>query len=166
MAISDRIAVMENGRIAQLDTAEMLYRRPASAFVAGFLGRANLLRVTVEHVENGRAILDLGGQKLVARLDSTIGVGSAASVIVRPESISMGPPNGGLTGVVRTRTYLGEKIEYEVTLAGQTLHVVRFDPAEDEGFAPGSPVSLIVPEAKLRLLGGEGSQLDTAGPGP
>ena len=152
MAISDRIAVMENGRIAQLDTAEVLYRRPASAFVAGFLGRANLLRVTVTHVENGRATLAIGNQTLVACLDAPVSVGSAATVIVRPESISIAPPNGGLTGVVQTRTYLGEKVEYEVALAGQTLHVVRFDPAEDEGFAPGSTVSLIVPEAKLRIL--------------
>src|ERR1700692_1758542 len=50
MAISDRIAVMEAGRIAQLDTAEALYRRPTSAFVAGFIGRANLLRATVESI--------------------------------------------------------------------------------------------------------------------
>ena len=67
MAISDRIAVMESGRIVQLDTAEALYRRPASAFVAGFIGRANLLRAIVESVSDGRATLDIGGNKLVMR---------------------------------------------------------------------------------------------------
>ena len=64
MAISDRIAVMEAGRIVQLDSAEALYRRPASAFVAGFIGRANLLRAIVESVSQGRATLDVGGQKI------------------------------------------------------------------------------------------------------
>jgi ABC-type Fe3+/spermidine/putrescine transport system ATPase subunit len=43
MAISDRIAVMEAGRIVQLDTADALYRRPASAFVAGFIGRGKFV---------------------------------------------------------------------------------------------------------------------------
>src|ERR1700710_1371830 len=70
MAISDRIAVMETGRIVQLDTAEMPYRHPATAFVAGFIGRANLLQATVESVSGGTAILDIGGQKLATPAQS------------------------------------------------------------------------------------------------
>jgi len=58
----------------------------------------------------------------------------------------------GLTGVVRTRIYLGDKIEYEVAFGGQTLHVVRFNPAEDEEFLPGSTVSISIPAANVRLV--------------
>jgi iron(III) transport system ATP-binding protein len=152
MAISDRIAVMETGRIVQLDTAEMLYRHPASAFVAGFIGRANLLRATVESVSANGVILDIGGQKLAARAEGAPAPGHPVGVVVRPESIAIGAAGTGPTGVVQVRTYLGDKIEYEVGFGGQTLHVVRFNPAEDEEFLPGTIVSISIPAANVRLV--------------
>ena len=153
MAISDRIAVMEAGRIVQLDTAEALYRRPISAFVAGFIGRANLLRATVESVsDDNRATLDVGGQKLVMRSEGVPSPGNPVSVVVRPESIAIVAPNTGLAAVVRARTYLGDKIEYDVSFGGQTLNIVRFNPADDEEFLPGTTVSLSIPEANVRLV--------------
>jgi iron(III) transport system ATP-binding protein len=153
MAISDRIAVMETGRIAQLDSAEALYRRPTSAFVAGFIGRANLLHATVESVRDGRTTLDIGGQKLVMPADGTPAAGDSVSVVVRPESIAIVTMNTGLTGVVRARTYLGDKIEYEVDFGGQTLNIVRFNPADGEAFLPGSTVFLSIPPTNVRLVG-------------
>jgi ABC-type Fe3+/spermidine/putrescine transport system ATPase subunit len=152
MAISDRIAVMEAGRIVQLDTAEVLYRHPATAFVAGFIGRANLLRATVESVSGDSAILDIGGQKLAAGAKGAPAPGNPVNIVVRPESVAIGTPGAGLTGMVQTRTYLGDKIEYEVAFGGQTLHIVRFNPAEDEEFLPGSTVSISIPAANVRLV--------------
>lgn len=152
MAISDRIAVMETGQIAQLDTAEMLYRHPTSAFVAGFIGRANLLRATVESVSQENAILDIGGQKLRVRAEGAPAPGNPVSIVVRPEAIAIVTSNTGLTGVVRTRTYLGDKIEYEVAFGGQTLHIVRFNPAQDEEFLPETTVSISMPPANVRLV--------------
>jgi spermidine/putrescine ABC transporter ATP-binding subunit len=153
MAISDRIAVMETGRIAQLDSAEALYRRPTSAFVAGFIGRANLLRASVESVSDGRATLDIGGQKLVMPADGTPAAGDSVSVVVRPEAIAIVTMNTGATGVVRARTYLGDKIEYEVDFGGQTLNIVRFNPADGEVFLPGATVFLSIPPTNVRLVG-------------
>ena len=152
MAISDRIAVMETGRIAQLDTAEALYRHPASAFVAGFIGRANLLRANVESVNGDNAVLDVGGQKLAVRSGGMPVPGNSVGVVVRPEAIAIGTSNTGLSGVVQVRTYLGDKIEYEVAFGGQTLHVVRFNPAEDEEFLPGTSISISIPPANIRLV--------------
>ena len=152
MAISDRIAVMEAGRIVQLDTAEMLYRHPATAFVAGFIGRANLLHATVESVNGDTAVLDVGGQKLAVRAKGAPAPGNPISVVVRPESITMSTSVPGLTGLVKTRAYLGDKIEYEVIFGGQTLHIVRFNPAENEEFLPGTPVSISISAASVRLV--------------
>jgi iron(III) transport system ATP-binding protein len=152
MAISDRIAVMEAGRIVQLDTAEALYRRPTSAFVAGFIGRANLLRATVRSVANGRATLDVGGEILVMPADGVPAPGSVVSVVIRPEAIAIDRADKGPTAVVQARTYLGDKIEYEVTFGGQTLSIVRFNPGEDEAVVPGTIVSLDIPAANIRLV--------------
>ncbi len=152
MAISDRIAVMEAGRIVQLDTAEALYRRPASAFVAGFIGRANLLRAIVRSVADGRATLDVGGQILVMPAEGVPAAGDPVSVVVRPEKVAIVASNTGPTAVVQSRTYLGDKIEYEVTFGGQTLTIVRFNPADGEDFSPGTSVSLSLREADIRLV--------------
>jgi ABC-type Fe3+/spermidine/putrescine transport system ATPase subunit len=152
MAISDRIAVMEAGRIVQLDTAEALYRRPASAFVAGFIGRANLVHGEVVSVADGRATLDVGGNRLVMRADRVPTPGNRVSVVVRPEAIAIVGSDTGLKGVVRSRTYLGDKIEYEVAFGGQILNIVRFNPADGEEFLPGTSVSLSIAEANVRLV--------------
>ncbi len=152
MAISDRIAVMETGRIVQLGTAETLYRHPATAFVAGFIGRANLLRATVESVSGDSAILDIGGQKLAVGARGAPAPGNPVSLVVRPELIAIGTSDTGLTATVQTRTYLGDKIEYEVAFGGQTLHIVRFNPAENEEFLPETGVSINIPAANVRLV--------------
>jgi iron(III) transport system ATP-binding protein len=152
MAISDRIAVMEGGKIAQLDTAETLYRRPTSAFVAGFIGRANLLRATVRSVADNVATLDVGGEMLTMLADGVPAAGSAVSVVIRPESIAIAGSGTGLTAVVQSRTWLGDKIEYGVAFGGQTLSIVRFDPGDDEAILPGTVVSLAVPANAVRLV--------------
>jgi ABC-type Fe3+/spermidine/putrescine transport system ATPase subunit len=144
---------MEAGRIVQLDTAEVLYRHPTSAFVAGFIGRANLLRAVVDSVGDGRAIVDVGGQKLTVPAEVAIACGDLVNVVVRPEAIAIATSASGLTGVVEARTYLGDKIEYEVTFGGQTLNIVRFNPAEHEVLLPGTNVFLSIPEANVRLVG-------------
>jgi iron(III) transport system ATP-binding protein len=152
MAISDRIAVMEAGRIVQLDSAEALYRRPATAFVAGFIGRVNLLHATVESVSPDQTTLDIGGQKIGIRAQGAPAPGDPVSVVVRPEAIAIVSSQTGLTGVVQSRTYLGDKIEYEVTFGGQLLNVVRFNPADDEGISPGTTVSISIAPPDVRLV--------------
>jgi iron(III) transport system ATP-binding protein len=152
MAISDRIAVMEGGRIVQLDTAEALYRRPTSAFVAGFIGRANLLRAIVRSVADGVATLDVGGETLTMPAEGVPALGSAVNVVIRPESIAIEKSDQGPMAVVQTRTYLGDKIEYELSFGGQTFTVVRFNPGEDEAVLPGTAVSLDIPAAAIRLV--------------
>ena len=152
MAISDRIAVMEKGRIAQLDDAEALYRRPASAFVAGFIGRANLLRATVERVDADRAILNIGAQKIAVASQGVPAPGHSVNAVVRPEAITISSSVTGLTGVVQSRIYLGDKIEYEVSFGGQLLNVVCFNPADDEGYLPGTSVSIGIASSDIRLV--------------
>jgi spermidine/putrescine ABC transporter ATP-binding subunit len=152
MAISDRIAVMAAGRIVQLDTAEALYRRPSSAFVAGFIGRANLLHATVISVSEGRVTVDVGGQKLAIRAQGAPAPGNPVNAVVRPEAIAIVSSDTGLTGVVQSRTYLGDKIEYEVAFGGQMLNIARFNPAEDEGYSPGTTIFISIPSAEIRLV--------------
>ena len=152
MAISDRIAVMDQGRIAQCDTAEDLYRRPASSFVASFLGRTNLLDASFVGRDGDYAILDIEGQRLPVRTTAALGPGDAVRAMIRPEAVGIGPPGTGLRASVLTRTYLGDKVEYVVRFASHNLHIVRFNPAENERFEPGGEVRIELPPDGLQLL--------------
>ena len=100
MAISDRIAIMDQGRIAQCDTAEELYRRPVSGFVAGFLGRTNLLDAVLVGRDGDRVVLEIEGQRLSIRASAALRTGRAVRAMIRPEAIGIGPSGGGLTATV------------------------------------------------------------------
>jgi len=152
MAISDRIAVMQDGRIAQLGSAEELYRRPASSFVASFLGRANLLPATVRESGGGSVTLDIAGTALTVAVETTYPAGATLNVMIRPERVALRSPDAGLTGEIVRRTYLGEKVEYAVQIGGVLLHVVRADPPEGETLAAGQRVGIALPRDGVRLL--------------
>jgi len=159
MAISDRIAVMNRGAVIQLDMAEELYRRPASAFVARFIGRTNLLDAVVAAVGRGHVDLDIVGW--AHRLETAsehIEAGMAVRIVVRPETVAIGPAggDGAIDGEVVSRTYLGDKVEYAITVGPNTLQVVEFNPTESVRFDPGAKVGIRLPARGIQLLAGEG----------
>ena len=127
MAVSDRIAVMNGGTIVQIGSAEDLYLRPADEFVAQFIGRVNLIP--------GRV------------------AGAAVRRVVRPEMIRLSPaPGAGLAGTILSRTYLGEKTEYLVSCAGETLQVVCYGTGPEAKLAEGAQVSVLLPEGDVGFL--------------
>src|SRR5437773_4279081 len=128
MAISDRIAVMRQGSVAQIGTAEELYRAPRSAFVAQFIGHVNLVDTRVLAVNGGAIAVELWGVTLSVPTDDAYTAGQPVSLVLRPESLSLVADAVKATGaealrpgVVRGRTFLGEKVEYVVEVAGGTL---------------------------------------------
>jgi iron(III) transport system ATP-binding protein len=158
MAISDRIAVMNKGVIEQVGTAEELYRRPVSVFVARFIGRSNLIEAVVQMVTPDRVDLVIAGQShAIQGASVNMKAGQTVLANVRPEAITLFAPGNGLAGTIVTRTYLGEKVEYEVEVVGQPVQIVRFNPPPWEHFAPGDPVSVRLPHEGVQLLTKEAS---------
>jgi iron(III) transport system ATP-binding protein len=157
MAISDRIAVMNKGSIAQIGTAEELYRTPATAFVARFIGRANLIETNVAQI--GANYLDLlvaGTSHRIEWTGTARSIGAPCRAVVRPEAITIGPSNGhGLIGTIKRRTYLGDKVDYAVEVFGNLLQVVHPNPRRADRFTPGSIVSVQLPYEGVQLLGVE-----------
>jgi len=110
MAISDRIAVMRQGVIAQVGTAEELYRTPRSAFVAQFIGRVNLVESRVLGATGGRVAVDLWGASLSVASDDAYAPGQRLFLVLRPGSLTLVPESAKATegevvipGVVRSR---------------------------------------------------------------
>jgi spermidine/putrescine transport system ATP-binding protein len=154
MTMADTIAVMNGGRIDQLGTPTELYERPSTAFVAGFLGKSNLLDGTV----TGDGVVTLSdGSELRARTNGTRG---AVSVGVRPEKIGLS--SGGVNwvaGTVKESAYIGVATELvvattigELTVFHQNVEAGGVPPA------PGSEVTLSwAPEATFVVDRGEES---------
>src|SRR3989440_1664172 len=149
MAISDRIAVMRQGAVAQVGTAEELYRAPCSTFVAQFIGRVNLVESRVLGATGGRVAVDLWGASLSVATDDVYAPGQRLFLVLRPESLTLVPESAKATegevvvpGVVRSRMYLGEKVEYAVEVAGTLLEALTYDPARRRLFDVGARVGV------------------------
>jgi spermidine/putrescine ABC transporter ATP-binding subunit len=125
MAISDRIAVMDRGGVVQEGTAEALYYRPASEFVARFIGRTNLITGRVLGIANGRIEIEVMGQRIGLGDGTPVAAGDFLRLVVRPEMIELEPAAAGEagSGKIVARTFLGEKIDYQVAVGSTTLQV-------------------------------------------
>jgi iron(III) transport system ATP-binding protein len=112
LAVSDKIVVMNKGRIAQEGSPVDLYERPADSFVADFIGGANLIPCEIVRREDEAALVRFGNNELrvaAPRVDS-----SAGYLVVRSAAVALSKANGaaGLTATVRKATYLGGHWEY------------------------------------------------------
>jgi spermidine/putrescine ABC transporter ATP-binding subunit len=113
LGLSDRIAVMRDGRILQIDKPTELYQRPINRYVAGFVGRTNFIPVIVIERHDQRCILALnnlnGHRVIVERAAMQFGVGANGVLAVRPEYMSLGTihPNT-LPATAEKITYLGD----------------------------------------------------------
>src|ERR1043166_928354 len=122
MALSDRISVMNAGRIEQVGTPTQVYERPATPFVAGFLGRTNVIAVDVRAEASGTtAVIGDARWPLPARVAA-----GHASATIRPEKISfLLDGAAGLAGTVRTRVFQGAHWLYQVDTPACVLIVIR-----------------------------------------
>jgi iron(III) transport system ATP-binding protein len=152
MAISDRIAVMDKGRIAQIGTAQDLYQRPSSRFVAGFLGSANLLRGTVVAAEPSSTVIELLNYRWELASTSPVGAGRPVDAVVRPEALILTKHGAGPNGRVEHRTYFGDKAEYLVRVGDELIQAVQWNPAAADGFGEGEPVVVQLPASNVQLL--------------
>jgi spermidine/putrescine transport system ATP-binding protein len=130
LTMSDRIAVMDAGVIHQLGSPRQIYERPATRFVAGFIGTSNLVSGRVDRMDGDHAVLSYGAQDRVVVPLPTVAPGDAIEVSVRPEKIDLhrAPPatTGGsvLSGVVTEVAYHGTSTNYTVTTAAGSDFVV------------------------------------------
>jgi iron(III) transport system ATP-binding protein len=152
MAISHRIAIMNGGRIAQIGTAEDLYQRPVSAFVADFLGGTNLVAGVVRESVSGHVVLDVQGTPWALETAATFQAGQRLEAVVRPEAIELARDGHGLRGEIEALVYLGARAEYLVRSGEQRFQVVVPNPVRSKIFQSGEAVVLRLPERDVELL--------------
>jgi spermidine/putrescine transport system ATP-binding protein len=151
LSMSDRIAVMDHGRIAQLGTGEELYERPRTRFVAQFLGGCNLLTAKVcELGANGMVVQTPIGDLRLATNDSR----AQFTLAVRPEKILLHQSNtpNTLTGDVIETTYTGAETHSVLRVGSKNLRVVSVNNGHGPRLAPGQSVQLTLPAEALVAL--------------
>jgi spermidine/putrescine transport system ATP-binding protein len=157
LAMSDRIAVMEAGRVRQVGSAADIYDRPVDHFVASFIGEANFLQARVEAVRDGQArcVTDQG---FVVEAEAPPGqaAGRRVTLSIRPERLLLRPEAAGadgLAGVVERVIFLGTDTHYRVR-AGDWPVLVRVQNGHGLGrrFGQGEPVRLGLDPGAARVL--------------
>ena len=152
LTMSDRIAVMSQGRVQQIGTARDIYEAPVNRFVADFIGETNLLATQVTDITNGVATVTLpGGQRL--RCPAAAGTTPGAHHIsIRPERVSLSSA-GEITAQVERVVYLGTDLQLITRLPdGAAFHVRLQNSARAEVPPPGSAITLHLEEGAARLL--------------
>jgi iron(III) transport system ATP-binding protein len=154
MVISDRIAVLERGRVAQVGTADEVFLSPRTRFVAEFIGKTNLVEgvaAAPDTVALGPLRLRVGGERLV--------IGARVAVSIRPHDIALDvvpvPGVNGLRGTIERASFLGDSVDYQVKVADSDV-VLRVAAPAAQRRRVGESVGLSIdPAACIPLAASE-----------
>ena len=166
LTMSDRLAVMNAGRIAQIGTPHEVYEEPADAYVADFLGAANLMEVCVSAVGE-TATVKLGDSVLTSSHVCPAAVGETAHAVIRPERVRVEPhgsagPNR-VPALVERVVFLGPATQLMLRLVtGASLQALLHNDGERLDLEQGSPVHAYLPADALRVLAGAPVLVDAA----
>jgi len=158
LSVSDRMAILDGGRIRQVGTAREVYRRPACKLVANFIGETDFLEGKVVSAERGGVVVETA----LGRFDGVLGdltrvptAGARVTLSVRPECWTLSretPERNGVKGRIGACVYLGETAQYDFVAAGggQTLKIFELNPRfteqadRGEWFASAAPEDVVV----------------------
>ncbi|MDQ7857684.1 MAG: ABC transporter ATP-binding protein [Armatimonadota bacterium] len=145
LTMSDRIAVMNLGRVEQVATSQEIYARPRTRFVAGFIGEANFLDGRVAHAGPDGVLVAVNGLRVRAEA-APAPAGAAVTVSVRPEHVKLGVAADGAanrwTGRIEEVTFMGAVVRARVALDGGPRLVAELHNDAAAGLAPGAAVAV------------------------
>jgi spermidine/putrescine transport system ATP-binding protein len=157
LSMSDRVAVMNAGRIEQVGTPAEVYESPATVFVADFLGVSNLMDAASAPAPGGGCTVTVGEFALRAGCGD-LGVTGPVKVVARPERVALLPHGSErencLPGMVERTVYVGATLQVMVRLAtGVQLQASVTNTGDTAGLEQGTPVAVHIPADALRVLG-------------
>jgi ABC-type Fe3+/spermidine/putrescine transport system ATPase subunit len=162
--MSDRIAVMSNGKIEQVAPPTEIYESPATVFVADFLGVSNLMDAVASGSDpTGRCKVKVGGFDCYAGRGSANATGTT-KVTIRPERVRLEPHGSGgenrIPGTVQRWVYLGNAVQLIIGLAtGAKIQALMQNTGEDIPYREGAEVAVHLPATALRILEDTGARL-------
>jgi putative spermidine/putrescine transport system ATP-binding protein len=152
--MSDRIVVMNEGRVEQIGTPFEIYNRPRTRFVASFVGTLNILKARILDAAAGRASVD-GQEIVVSNGLAGASAGEACALALRPEAVRLGPPNAGanhLNGQIEEVSFLGSVVRIRVRFQENTVSLDTFNNPGMSLPARGEPVTVTFGRDDLLVL--------------
>jgi putative spermidine/putrescine transport system ATP-binding protein len=148
LTMSNRIAVMNKGSVAQIGTPNEIYERPINRFVTEFIGESNILNVVVKSVQGGVCKVAIGDTEGFAQSRPGLAPGDLALLVVRPEQVLLvldaaAPIGSGIcrfTAIVLDHTYQGSFIRYRLDIGGQTIVAEVANRSDQSLFVKGMKV--------------------------
>ncbi len=157
LTMSDRIAVMSEGRVQQIGTAHDVYERPVNRFVADFIGDTNIIDVTVDAIEADRATcVTRNGTTVLSEAVAGCKIGDKVSLSIRPEKVTLEAGDDAshrLGGEIERLIYLGTDTHYQIRLDAGPTFLARIQNAHAlAAFEPGQTVTLRFDPGAARML--------------
>jgi spermidine/putrescine transport system ATP-binding protein len=157
--MSDRIAVMDGGKVQQVADPATLYELPRNRFVANFIGQTNLFSGIAESVESDRVTLRVADGTIVeatVREDAALQVGDEAHAAVRPEKVRFGTSGENVSTVrIKQVVYLGVSTQYITELpSGEKLVLYQQNAHDAAGYKVGEEVSVSWDASNCLVIGG------------
>jgi spermidine/putrescine transport system ATP-binding protein len=170
LTMSDRIAVMADGRVEQIGPPQEVYEAPETTFVADFLGVSNLMTVTARGVSNGRCRVALGEFELAAS-NGDVSTTGGTRMVIRPERVHLEPHGSSgenrVPGMVERVVYLGNANQIIVGLAhGERIQALVQNTGGELAYRQGDAVAAYLPPEALRVLTDTGTAPLEEGAGP
>ena len=156
LTMSDRIAVMSNGKVEQVAEPQEVYEEPSTTFVADFLGVSNLMTATAHGESNGRCRVTVGDFELLAGRGD-VATSGETKIVIRPERVHIEPHESTgenrVPGMVERVVYLGNANQIIIRLAnGDAVQALVQNTGDELAYKQGDPVRVHLPADALRVL--------------
>ncbi len=150
MGLSDKIVIMRDGVIEQVGSPKEIYQRPANAFVANFIGVANIVKGVIKSSTDNGYEVGIGENTFKITSNSKHKKGDEVEIVVRPESVRIGEKQ--FKTVVSKSIFMGNNHEYEVDLNGTTLKILQSDPNGKKDYVVGDKMWIQFEESAMHIL--------------
>ncbi len=150
MGLSDKVVIMKDGNIQQVGSPREIYQMPANVFVAGFIGRANIVSGVIESKETEATIVRIDGVQYRVPRATKHQAGETVEIVLRPESVILGVEE--FETRVSKSVFMGETHEYEVQWGDQTLQISESNPFGKPSYQVGDKLMLGFDEKSLHIL--------------
>lgn len=161
MALSDRIMVMNEGRVQQIGTPQEIYNRPVNHFVSSFIGETNLIPAIIKEMDGEKIVLDIDEHTRFIGLKENcvpgleLKEGKKVLLSIRPEVIQLGEGTNSFQGEIQLTEFSGVSINY-IVKAGENEYSVMVTNTGTNISQRGERITLHVPENSLYIMDGEG----------
>ena len=154
--MSDRIAVMNRGKILQIGSPNDIYDRPAERFVADFIGDTNFLTAEVMESANGQSVLKLPSGKTVESGQSQVDINGQVNIAIRPEHATLIEDTDGadLQGIVSNIMYSGTDSQFHIKLASEREFVAKVQNSGNarRDWKIGQAVGIMIEPGSVQIL--------------